>query len=245
MKTKAPPTPAPARETVSFGVRLDSDLIDRLDAYAAMHQHKRGWALARAVDAGLGALGVPPTTGKTTNAGTGNSGRGDPSTGAQDAELVAEAVVKRLGHHLAPALVEAGRRIGLSESGEIGKSISHAADLLQTVIQRTALRPAAEAREELAAVIGVAIHVLTGRRTEDFEVTARNLPRACNGGDHLRSLARRLSEARTARGMSVQEAAADAGVEPVLYRRAERAVEVTSETVAVLLAWALRGTPES
>jgi hypothetical protein len=235
MKTRTTPAPQPARETVSFGVRLDADLIDRLDAYAAAHQHKRGWALARAVEAGLNSLGVPGEGGGVAAP--------EPEVipgcfGADEAAMVADAVAQRLRPQIGTALFEAGRSAGSGERGERERRVAEAIRVLQNA-QRAALTcPPNLGRPTLTTAIEVAVIILAGGPVP----AAPRLPTApAVAGpatdSHRRTLGARLRAARTALHLTPAAAARDARVTRSDYRDAEGDQETREDVAQRLAVW--------
>jgi hypothetical protein len=237
MSAKRPASaPEASKETVSFGVRLDTEIVARLDAYAAAHQHKRGWALARVVAAGLEALEGQGRT--VALAGNPQPGENAPSSDEPRIQRIAEAVAYRLKPQLSTALFEAGLSAGRAESSHLIGKVADAAELLQSAVRRSQGSPGVEARAEFAAAVHLAIVALS----PCVAILGRSVHRSDSGDSSQRGysrsgLADALKAARRARHLTQREAAAQTGLTSAVYKRAERAVDVGEETAANLWAW--------
>lgn len=90
---------AVTQDSQSFGVRLDAQTLERLDAYAGRAARKRGWAAARAIAAGLDALdGVaapPPSPGSNPAPSAGTPEANDARALAGGAVRHARAAARR------------------------------------------------------------------------------------------------------------------------------------------------------
>lgn len=243
MKAKTPPAPASARETVSFGVRLDADLIGRLDAYAAAHQHKRGWALARAVEAGLDSLdGQPELRAKPAL----NEPKVEaPLSGELGVQLIADRVAVRLKPFISADLFCAGLKAGRADAAEFIARVGGAVEHLQAAAERFRRTPGMEARAEFAVAVELGIARLTagasllGLGERRGEVGGSPKPSLSRG-----ALADALKAARKSRRLSQNQAAAEIGSSSVDFKRAERAVPVGEELSGRLWAWVASGPPE-
>ena len=268
-----------APESVAFGVRLDADTVARLDALATAHSHKRGWALARAVCAGLDALDGSATTNVQ------RMPTGDSRAPLEPDEIAA--LADALGERLAPALAtavaraESGpRAVDVAPVGVVG--VARVVDALRAAVEFAASQPDGAARARLAMAATDAILALTAGDVADLRdgpnraglrkavrrvVASASLldsasagpvpapaeeapdaartatPRRRRGSDPADALAPALKAARTARGLTQDAAATDAGVSVVSYRRAEQGRQVGKPTRAVLDAWAKAHSP--
>jgi hypothetical protein len=231
MKTKAPPALTPTRETVSFGVRLDADLIDRLDAYAAAHQHKRGWALARAVETGLDALGV-------SGGGDGVTARPPEAIpgrfGADEVALVADAVAERLRPQLGMMLVEARRSAGTGDRHEQEHRVAEAIRFLQNAKQPALTGPPDIGRQVLATAIEVAVIILAGSAAPSASRSSGWAPPRDSSG---RTLGARLQAARAALKLTPSAVARAAKVSRNDYYDAAGDEKIGEEATQRLLAW--------
>jgi hypothetical protein len=262
-----------APESVAFGVRLDADTVARLDALAAAHSHKRGWALARAVCAGLDALDGSETT-NVPRAPTGDSRT---LLGPNEIAALADALGERLAPALATAVARAESRAGAVDVAPVGVvGVARVVDALRAAVEFAASQPEGVARARLAVAATDAILALTAGDVADLRDGPNGLalrqavrrvvacasqpdspsagpvargaaaPRAPQTGarrrrrasDPAEPLAPALKAARTARGLTQDAAATDAGVSVVSYRRAEQGRQVGKPTRTVLDAWA-------
>lgn len=150
---------AVTQDSQSFGVRLDAQTLERLDAYAGRAARKRGWAAARAIAAGLDALdGVaapPPSPGSNPA----------PSAGTPEAND-ARALAGALYDMLAPQLVDAvaagvrrGQRPEIASVGVIG--VARVVDALRAASESASDLPDGAARARLAVAVSDAIAMLT------------------------------------------------------------------------------------
>lgn len=223
-----------APETVAFGVRLDADTVARLDALAAAHTHKRGWALARAVGAGLDALdGSAPPQSAAAPSGT--------SRALLDAAAVM-ALADALGGKLAPALVaavtDAGRRPFGAEVAPVGAvGVARVVDALRAAVEFAATQPDAVARARLAAAATDAILALTAGDMGDH----REGPNGAAVMEGLRDAVAGAGPAVSARAGSGPEQAAAAPRGPQSTRRASAAGEPIDLAPALKVARAALG----
>lgn len=201
-------------KTVAFGVRLEAAVVARLDTYAASHTHKRGWALARAVAAGLDVLeGVPnqPPIARE---------------GPSDLRAVVAEVVRA---ELAPVLEALRTRADASKGPPAPDP--RQIPLLPSVVAAVAPAPPRIDPATLRAVVPSA------QRRKGPPERRDPAPRESAPG---RRLADALKAAREARGLTQKMAADNAGVSIATYQRAEQGNAVGLETAARFDAWIAR-----
>ena len=137
----------------AFGVRVDAATVARLDAYADRSAHKRGWAAAAAIAAGLDVL-----------EGVANQPTIARDGGKVDVTAIAAALADVLAPPLADAVadgVRRGRRPELAPVGVVG--VGRVVDSLRAAFEAARVGgelPDREARARLDRAVIEAINVL-------------------------------------------------------------------------------------
>lgn len=232
-----------------FGVRLDAATLTRLDAYAERIGRKRGGAAVRVIAAGLDALDGLPVAAPSPPSG---------SPPVLDADALADALAARLAGRLAAAVADrmpttragtglpvepiravlaelrAGRVRGAQAGARIGKG--EEASVLDGVVLAAIAdlaRLIGEGDDDDATPTG---RIVGGPPTGRERRTGAPDPRGEDAPG--RRFADALREARTARGMSQEAAAAAAGVGLSTLQRAEWGKSVRDESMIRLRTWA-------
>lgn len=228
-----------------FGVRLDAATLTRLDAYAERIGRKRGGAAVRVIAAGLDALDGLPVAAPSPPSG---------SPPVLDADALADALAARLAGRLAAAVAD---RMPTTRAGLPVEPIKAVLAELRAGRARGAATGGDKAEEArlLDAAVLDAIVALARLLGEDPDADATPTGRIVGGpptgrerrtgapdprGEDApgRRFADALREARTARGMSQEAAAAAAGVGLSTLQRAEWGKSVRDESMIRLRTWA-------